>query len=75
MPLPEIVSPRESSSIGADPLRVAAGSRLAKPIAWRRPKDDLTAAGYRFEAAVVLALASGNPAKWTGLLPVRQLTS
>jgi hypothetical protein len=31
MALPEIVSPQESSSIGADPLRVVAGSRLAKP--------------------------------------------
>ena len=67
MALPEIVSPQESSSIGADTLRVAAGSRLAKPIAWLRPKDDLTAAGYWFEATVVLALASSNPAKWTGL--------
>jgi hypothetical protein len=31
MALPEIASPQESSSIGADPLRVVAGSRLAKP--------------------------------------------
>jgi hypothetical protein len=31
MALPEIVSPQESSLIGADPLRVVAGSRLAKP--------------------------------------------